>query len=342
MTAQQNSVLQAIYDYFHNYGSWPTFITIDRPLRREYGMDTAAVIQSLPASMIVPPRPGNLRPIARDELRLHLPGIAQCMGSSRETRPLIEVLRWLAEKEVAYEPQPGSDAESPRITSAEVAEFLGPLGVDQLALKRLFEMLRLDDWGIGGFGSNEDSWYVTLEPDIWRFRDVQSVEDCIEAREAWLAEGRPANTRLNAEPEWFSGRVAPAPVQSPYVDEQIIEAIRAKNGQSKFEVTKLLDLIDELNDNYARGNTYASHALLRAILDHIPPILGCADFAAIANNYSWGRTDKRYIMRLAAFRDQADDALHRQISIKANLLGFDDLPASVCVDTLLQECAEHL
>lgn len=46
--------------------------------------------------------------------------------------------------------------------------------------------------------------------------------------------------------------------------------------------------------------------------------------------------------KLADFRDQADDALHRQISGKTDLLGFDDMPASVYVDRLLQECAEQL
>jgi hypothetical protein len=94
-------------------------------------------------------------------------------------------------------------------------------------------------------------------------------------------------------------------------------------------LSKLLGLIDELNDNYARSNTYASHALLRAILDHVPPILGCPDFAAVASNYSWGRTDKRYMKNLTDFRDQADDALHRQISGNVDLLGFDDMTASV-------------
>ena len=131
-----------------------------------------------------------------------------------------------------------------------------------------------------------------------------------------------------------------APV--PYVSGPIAEAIRAKTGQSKFEVTKLLGLIEELNDNYAHSNTYASHALLRAILDRVPPILRCPDFAAVAHNFSWGRTDKRYMKKLADFRDQADDALHRQISGKTDLLGFDDMPASVYVDRLLQECAEQL
>ena len=71
-------------------------------------------------------------------------------------------------------------------------------------------------------------------------------------------------------------------------------------------------------------------------------MFGSKDFAEVVNNYSWGRTDKRYIKRLADFRDQADDALHRQISSKSCMLDFDDLPASVCVDRLLQECAEIL
>lgn len=34
-----------------------------------------------------------------------------------------------------------------------------------------------------------------------------------------------------------------------------------------------------------------------------------------------------YMKRPAAFRDQADDALHRQISAKADVLDFDDIPA---------------
>jgi hypothetical protein len=341
LTAEQQTVLQAIYDYFREHAAWPTFITIDRPRRREYGVGTAAAVQSLPESMIVPPRPGGHPPIASDELRLRLLGVAQCAGGSRDTRPFVEVLHWLGEKEAAHEPQPGSEADMPRVTSAEIAEYLvGLTDSDQLALKRLYEMLRVDNWGIGGFGSNEDSWYVTLTPDVWRFRDVETVEDCIRAREDWLAE-KPSTSWVNVDSTpWQGGQITPTP--SPYVNAQVIDAIRAKQGQSTFEITKLLGLIDELNDNYARRNSYASHMLLRAVLDHVPPIFGCKDFAEVVNNYSWGRTDKRYIKRLADFRDQADDALHRQVSTKPDVLDFDDMPASVNVDRLLQECAELL
>jgi hypothetical protein len=65
-----------------------------------------------------------------------------------------------------------------------------------------------------------------------------------------------------------------------YISEDIVTAIRGKADQSKLDVAKLLALVEELNDNCARKNTYAAHALLRAILDHIPPILGCAGFQA--------------------------------------------------------------
>lgn len=92
-------------------------------------------------------------------------------------------------------------------------------------------------------------------------------------------------------------------------------------------------------DRTTQGNEYAAHAPLRAILDHVPPMLDCPDFKAVANNYPWGRTDKNYAHRLLDFKLQADDALHRQISAKTALLTMDDMPPRVWVNRILQECA---
>lgn len=457
LTGQEKVVLQAIYDRFREHGTWPTFITIDRPVRREHRWDTGAIILSLPESLIVQPRPGNLRPIASDELRLRLLGVKACDGSSDDTERFVRTLGWLAEREEAYEPPAGSGDELPQVTSQEIADYLGLDHADQLPLQRLYAMLQLDHWGLGGSGSNDDSWYVRLGQDIWRFRDVRSVEDVVAAREAWVAEGRPLAPKVNGSAQncyyhvrlsvndqrrrnrywldltdealesqilapYFEGQAVmdvgvitkvaditqiqiirteqpseklprrplsaegfvvysgngtwrsvissgtdvtsefitgalgqaatttneparlPSPAQagSPYVDEKVVAAIRAKEGQSKFDLTKLLTLIDELNDNYAHRNTYGSHALLRGLLDHIPPILGQPHFDAVASSYRWPLTDKKYMKQLAAFRAQGDDALHRQISADADLLGFDDMPNSVCVDQLLLECAKRL
>jgi hypothetical protein len=128
-------------------------------------------------------------------------------------------------------------------------------------------------------------------------------------------------------------------VKSGYIDAQVIAAIKAREGADRFDRSKLLRLIDELNDNQARGNRYAVHALLRAILDHIPPMLGSADFPAAVSNYRWSRTDRGYMRKLLDFKLQADDVLHRQISGKADLLSLEDVPPRAWVNRLLQECA---
>jgi hypothetical protein len=81
---------------------------------------------------------------------------------------------------------------------------------------------------------------------------------------------------------------------SPYVDAKVVEAIHAREGQGQFDVTKLLALVNELNDNYASMHAYASHALLRAVLDHVPPAFGYANFREVANNYPW-RPDRQAV-----------------------------------------------
>ena len=128
-------------------------------------------------------------------------------------------------------------------------------------------------------------------------------------------------------------------MQGAYIDAQVIAAVKAQDGTDRFDRSKLVRLIDERNDNHARRNGYAVHAVLRAILDHIPPLLDSADFTAAVNKYRWSRADRIYMRRLLDFKLQADDVLHRQISGKADLLSFEDVPPRVWVNRLLQECA---
>lgn len=132
------------------------------------------------------------------------------------------------------------------------------------------------------------------------------------------------------------------PAEPTYIDGQVVGLLEARASSSRFDCAKLIKLIGELNYNFNVDNVYSAHALLRAVLDHVPPILGCSDFQSVANNYSWGRTDKNYMRRLREFRDQADDALHRQISAKQDMLSMDDMPSRAAVRRLLQECIGKL
>lgn len=455
LTSEQQLVLQAIYDHFRQQGSWPTFIAVDRPLRKAHNLDTKSMFLSLPDHLVVKPLPNMLR--ADTELRLRLLGVLQCEGGAEDADRFVRLLPWLAQKEVEFEPEPGSTDSDPSVTSEEIRAFLKIDEDDKAALRRLHALLHLDNWGLNGGGGTEDAWSVTVGQEVWRFRDVCTIEDCVAARENWKNEAAVAvvpaqrvppyyHIRLSTtsrsrdevgldlsedelEAKFLSPRREGQPIvmngtvisldditkiritrtQQPshvlrsvvqheqartdlviiggpstdwyiakkgeevtdqfiteppgsavelqsqvsasqpalrtsttYVDERVIADIEAKDGSSAFSVGKLLDLIAELNDNCARASTYASHALLRAVLDRIPPILGLNGFAEVASSYPWGQTDKKYMKRLLEFKNQADDALHRRISAKPCLLDFADMPPSIYVDRLLQECADKL
>jgi hypothetical protein len=151
----------------------------------------------------------------------------------------------------------------------------------------------------------------------------------------------PEQPVVGAKPTLHFGSTAGL-TELAYIDERVIGLLEAKANGGRFDCAKLIKLIGELNCNFNNGNVYSAHALLRAVLDHIPPILGCVDFKTVANNYSWGRTDRSYMRRLREFRDQADDALHRQISVKPDMLSMDDMPSRAAVRRLLQECIDKL
>lgn len=87
---------------------------------------------------------------------------------------------------------------------------------------------------------------------------------------------------------------------------------------------------------------YASHAVLRALIDHVPPLFGQKSFAAVVSSHAWTRTDTNYLRKLMTFRDQGDDALHRQISKMPDLLMLEDLPQAAAVNALLRGCVIQL
>jgi hypothetical protein len=202
-----------------------------------------------------------------------------------------------------------------RMTFAEVEELVGPLP-DSAHRHRAW-------WGNNGSNVEARAWLDAG----WH---VESVNQ---------ASGEVVFARGITGSAWSGRRPMPDRL-APYIDPQISASMTARAEALGLDSGKLVRLIAELNDNYSRGNAYAAHALLRAVLDHIPPLLGCADFKAAANNYSWGRTDRSYVHGLLDFKLQADDALHRQISKRTDRLGIDDMPPKIWVNTILQECAD--
>jgi hypothetical protein len=124
-----------------------------------------------------------------------------------------------------------------------------------------------------------------------------------------------------------------------YVSEEIVNGFNSKKDDLKY--SKLIGLITELNDNWERQNPYSTASSLRAVLDHIPPLLAQKNWDGIVNNYKWEQSDKKYIRQLDDFRAIADEGLHRPIGSR-NLreINMVDIPAKRNLEIVLQECLD--
>lgn len=127
-----------------------------------------------------------------------------------------------------------------------------------------------------------------------------------------------------------------------YVNPERIKEL--KNIKSKkFDLTKLIKLCEELN--FAFGNkSYLSVAMIvRAILDHVPPIFGCKKFSGVANNYKGSKSFKESMTHLdGSSRKIADAFLHVQIRQKETLPNSTQVDFSNDADVLFSEIVRLL
>jgi hypothetical protein len=105
-----------------------------------------------------------------------------------------------------------------------------------------------------------------------------------------------------------------------------------------FDLTKLLQLLKELDLSFRTGCYLAAAMLVRAVLDHVPPILGVSTFAAVANNYAGTRSFRESMLNLEnSSRRIADQHLHGQIRSRETLPTARQVDFSPDMDVLLAE-----
>jgi hypothetical protein len=346
LSDDQRVVLQMIYDRFRERGTWTTFGDVDRPLRR-LGLDPDAIVQTLAEDLLLPFGIGRPHLIARDELKLSLRGIAACEGGEEDIDLLLRLVPWLAERELNFGPDDEHPEGDLRVTASEIRGFLQLPADPTGALSRLRQIINLQRWGWSGGEIEPGEWYVQVDRGIYRVAHIEALDDYLEAMAKWEEAGKQPYATIPDDfygsvdtftgPEYLTG-----PPADTYVSQSTVAIIQEAAALSSWNCDKLLRLLGELNDDYGSGRAYSAHAMLRALLDHVPPILDRPDFNAVANNYSWTQTDKKYMKRLADFRNQADDVLHRQISKRADILDIDDMPQRSAVNVLLRVCADNL
>ena len=78
--------------------------------------------------------------------------------------------------------------------------------------------------------------------------------------------------------------------------------------------------------------------ILRAIIDHVPPIFGVNTFQEVGNNYKGTKSFKKGMDRLNnSLRNIADSHLHIQIRNKEDLPTFNQVNFVADLDLLLSE-----
>ena len=129
-----------------------------------------------------------------------------------------------------------------------------------------------------------------------------------------------------------------APKAPPYVSvERILELKSLPKDQWDF--SKLVQLCVELNEVSGIGKAnYATAMLVRAIVDHVPPIFGSGNFNQLAANYGGSSSFKKSMQHLnGSMRNIADGMLHEQIRRKESLPSPQQVDFRQDLDRLLGE-----
>lgn len=85
---------------------------------------------------------------------------------------------------------------------------------------------------------------------------------------------------------------------------------------ANFDLTKLIQLLHEVNVASINQMHLSVAMQVRAIIDHVPPMFNCNNFQEVANNYGGAKSFKRSMQNLQNFlRHIADSFLHTQIIV---------------------------
>jgi hypothetical protein len=128
-----------------------------------------------------------------------------------------------------------------------------------------------------------------------------------------------------------------------YISSDRISALENINSD-EFDLTRLIKICQELNDNYAKGNYLSTGILLRSLLDHIPPIFKHESFIQFSSQYSFAGTSfKKNMKHLQdSFRNIADSMLHSPIKRKEVLPTLQQIDFRADIDILLAEIIKTL
>ena len=102
-----------------------------------------------------------------------------------------------------------------------------------------------------------------------------------------------------------------------FVEPSVIEDLRQSNS-GKHDLTKVVRFCEELNSSFSSGNYLASIFLIRALLNHVPPVFGEHEFKQVVSHST--RSVKELLNPLEEIaRDVGDLHAHALIRNKESI-----------------------
>lgn len=124
--------------------------------------------------------------------------------------------------------------------------------------------------------------------------------------------------------------------ENDYINQDRISELSQLKSPA-FDFTKLVKLCEDLNVCYRYECYLAVAMLLRAILDHVPPVFGVSDFKNVYSQ-NGSKSFKEHMEHLdKSLRKIADGYLHNQIRKKESLPNKTQVNFSQDIDALLAE-----
>ena len=129
--------------------------------------------------------------------------------------------------------------------------------------------------------------------------------------------------------------------EESYVSPIRLQELRAIQHR-QFDLTKLIRLLEEINKAKETDNLISIALLVRATLDHVPPIFGKRTFSEVANNVG-PKSFKELMQHLEkSSRKVADAHLHNPVRKSETLPTWNQVDSSRDLDVLLAEIVRRL
>jgi len=122
-----------------------------------------------------------------------------------------------------------------------------------------------------------------------------------------------------------------------YINQERISGLEGLKSE-KYDFSRMVAICNEINSCSRNGSYLALGALVRMLLDHVPPIFGSNNFREVASNYKSGKSLKASLQQLEnSSRNISDGILHQVIRRKETLPTSNQVNFGPDIDVLIAE-----